>query len=78
MFKTRKNESFCRGVNPFRNAKLGLLSNSYCFTTCTCKVVFEQSSNTIGTWIDPLLVNQMETEGNKQEKGVEKALLRAF
>ena len=37
-FKIRKNESFCWGVNPFRNAKLCLLSNAYCFTTCTCKV----------------------------------------
>ena len=29
--KTRKFESFCRGVNPFRNAKVSLLRNYYHF-----------------------------------------------
>ena len=31
LFKTRKNESFRRGVNPFRNAKVSLLGNYYHF-----------------------------------------------
>ena len=79
MFEINKNGCFCWGLNPFETIKVSLLRDSYCFITC--RVVFEQSSNTIGTQIDPLLVNQMETEGSNRaiaRKGGGKSFAKSF